>query len=75
MNTSMRRIAKRPLSRFTLIVRLPRKLLEIFFLAVALPFNDGRRLLALARCLGWVTGRLSVAFGRDVDIYRNVTGN
>lgn len=69
-----RKLADRPLAWLGLIGSLPVRLVMVLALALALPFTRGRTLLALARGMGWIAGRVGAVFGTRSSLYRHVTG-
>ena len=73
-NLFHQRMKERPLSRYSLILRIPRKAIEILFLAISVPLTRGKTLLKLAKRIGWVTGRVAAAFGVRSTLYTNITG-
>ncbi len=70
-----RRIERQPFARYSVILRVPIKLIEITVLTIALPLTKGRTLLKIARSSGWLVGRIGASFGRQSSLYRTTTGS
>lgn len=71
----LRRIAKRPASRFGVLVSVPLRAVLVMALILALPLTRGRTYVDVARSAGWIVGRLSALAGRRSALYSQVTGN
>jgi len=70
-----RKMEKSPWARLSVVVGVPAKLTGALLLTLALPFNEGRGLIDIARSLGWIAGHLSALFGRKSSLYTETTGD
>lgn len=69
------KIKRQKFSRLTVILTVPLRILILIALCASLPFNRGKRLLDVARGLGWISGRFGALLGQKSELYRDTTGS
>ncbi|MBW6416116.1 glycosyltransferase [Celeribacter sp. PS-C1] len=75
-NTSFHRhMSKKPLSRYTIFLRIPGKLIQLVFLLLIIPFAHKTAPLRLARMAGGFWGKLNAAVGVWFKHYAKTTGH